>query len=188
MPHITITAPFPGVTGPLEERLDTGEAIRDVTQELLRGPSPLSELEREIIATVTSYGNKCRFCSAAHAAVVDAYAGSTEITDAIRAGTPPPGLRPVMYPLLTLTEAVRASPQGATDELVAAARAAGATDLEIHDTVLVTGLFCFYNRYVDGLATDYPKSDDYYLQLAARLTTMGYHRPDRKPATPPQDA
>jgi hypothetical protein len=31
------------------------------------------------------------------------------------------------------------------------ARQNGATDVEIHDTVLIAAAFCMFNRYVDGL-------------------------------------
>src|SRR5216684_1266102 len=48
--------------------------------------------------------------------------------------------------------AVRESGRAVTGEQVAQARAAGATDAEIHDTVLIAAVFCMFNRYVDGLA------------------------------------
>jgi hypothetical protein len=60
--------------------------------------------------------------------------------------------------------------------MVNAAKSCGATDVEIHDTVLIAALFCMYNRYVDGLATALPKSEDYYLDLADRLVNHGYTR------------
>ena len=54
---------------------------------------------------------------------------------------------------------------------------AGATDTEIHDTVLIAALFCLCNRYVDGLGTYCPQDPAYYQKLAARLVTIGYDRP-----------
>ena len=50
---------------------------------------------------------------------------------------------------------------------VDARRAQGATDLEIHDTVLIAAVFCMCNRYVDGLATWAPDDPDFYRQRAA---------------------
>jgi hypothetical protein len=61
---------------------------------------------------------------------------------------------------------------------VAAARAVGATDLEIHDTVLIAALFCLYNRYVDGLAAVTPDDPAYYRALADRIVHRGYVRPE----------
>ena len=61
-----------------------------------------------------------------------------------------------------------------TAEDIAAARAAGATDLEIHDTVLIAAAFCMFNRYVDGLATIAPQDPARYAAGAQRLVREGY--------------
>ncbi|HEX4088220.1 MAG TPA: carboxymuconolactone decarboxylase family protein, partial [Trebonia sp.] len=62
-------------------------------------------------------------------------------------------------------------------EAVAAARAEGATDLEIHDTVLIAAAFCMFNRYVDGLATAVPDDPAQYQMSAAHLVAHGYRVP-----------
>ena len=54
------------------------------------------------------------------------------------------------------------------------ARAEGATDLEIHDTVLIAAVFCMYNRYVDGLATFTPTDPALYDQMGRRMASEGY--------------
>ena len=56
-------------------------------------------------------------------------------------------------------------------------RAAGATDREIHDTVLIAAAFCMFNRYVDGLATPVPDDPAQYELSAARLVAHGYRVP-----------
>jgi hypothetical protein len=66
------------------------------------------------------------------------------------------------------------------DEMIESARSAGATDIEIHDSVLIAALFSLYNRYVDGLKTDLPSDANYYDMLADRLTTTGYVRPENR--------
>ncbi|MBC7850834.1 MAG: carboxymuconolactone decarboxylase family protein, partial [Chitinophagaceae bacterium] len=68
MPYIPVEDHLPGITGLLEYRKDTAQPIRELTQILLRGPSTLTTGERELIATVVSHGNECRFCTAAHTA------------------------------------------------------------------------------------------------------------------------
>ena len=55
---------------------------------------------------------------------------------------------------------------------IADARATGATDREIHDTVLITAAFCMYNRYVDGLATWQPEDDGSYAQRAHEKSVL----------------
>ncbi len=62
---------------------------------------------------------------------------------------------------------------------VDAARSLGATDLEIHDTVLIAASFCMYNRYVDGLGTLQPQNPEMYAQMGKRLADQGYTNPAR---------
>ena len=64
-----------------------------------------------------------------------------------------------------------------TEEDVALAREQGATDTEIHDTVLIAAAFCMYNRYVDGLATVAPTDPDAYQEMARVIVEHGYTGP-----------
>src|ERR1700760_4569605 len=156
MPYIPLEEHLPGITGLLEYRQDTAKPIRELTQILLRGSSTLSEGERELIATVTSNGNQCRFCTAAHTAAADIFLGEAETSACVKTDIE--------------------SGRSVTPEHVERAKSAGATDLEIHDTVLISALFCLYNRYVDGLATALPDDAGYFDMLADRLFTNGYMR------------
>ena len=66
--------------------------------------------------------------------------------------------------------------------LLRIARKQGATDCEIHDTVLIAAAFCMYNRYVDGLAMWQPLDPAMYAQMGARLAADGYqHKANRTP-------
>jgi alkylhydroperoxidase family enzyme len=77
--------------------------------------------------------------------------------------------------LLRIAHAVQQDGRKVTPDLVAAARDEGASDLEIHDTVLIAAAFCMYNRYVDGLATFAPDNPDAYAESARRIVELGYH-------------
>ncbi len=55
-----------------------------------------------------------------------------------------------------------------------AARQEGATDVEIHDTILIAAAFCMYNRYVDGLATVQPEDEALYRKRGRRVARDGY--------------
>lgn len=176
MAHITVRSGLPGITGLLESRLDTSAPIRDLTQFILRGPNTLTEGERELIATIVSAGNACTFCTNAHAATAARYGWTRDEVDAIVWDPTTAPVSDKVRHLLIMARALQRNVQGITADMVEAARKAGATDMEIHDTVLIASLFCLYNRYVDGLASDYPPSMDYYEKLADRLTTNGYER------------
>jgi len=78
-----------------------------------------------------------------------------------------------MRALLEISRALQANVLGVTPELVAAARAAGAGDQDIHDAVLITAAFCMYNRYVEGLGTREAAEADYE-PMGRRLRDHGY--------------
>lgn len=176
MPYIPVASHLPGITGLLEFRMDTAAPIRELTQYLLRGPNTLTEGERELIATIVSHGNECRFCTTAHSAAADRLLGNTQTTAAIKTDIEQSSVSDKMKALLKIAALVRISGKAVTDDAIHLAKSAGATDLEIHDTVLIAALFCLYNRYVDGLGTSLPDHPSYYDQLAERLTSHGYNR------------
>lgn len=176
MPYITLEAHLPGITGLLEYRKDTAEPIRALTQFLLRGEHSLTEGERELIATVVSSGNQCRFCTTAHTAAADLLLGDKETSEEVKRNILTAPVSPKMKALLTISTMVRESGKSVTAEAIAKAKQEGATDLEIHDTVLIAALFCLYNRYVDGLATAMPDSPVYFDVLADRIVHHGYTR------------
>lgn len=179
MPHVNLTSTYPGITGLLEDHPEPGAPIRDLTQYILRGPNTLTEGERELIASVVCVGNECQFCSTAHVTTAARYMDSVEQVHAILSNPFAGGVSPRIAHLLEIAGVVR-SGGSVPDEMIASARNAGATDTEIHDTVLIAALFSLYNRYVDGLKTDLPSDASYYDMLADRLTTTGYVRPENR--------
>ena len=174
MPYIPLEENLPGITGLLNYRKDTALPIRQLTQILLRGESTLTEGERELIATKVSYGNECRFCTAAHTAAADHLLGETETSDAIKTDLANAPVSEKMKALLTIASAVQVNGKNVTQSMIDRARAEGATDLEIHDTVLISALFSLYNRYVDGLASVTPAEPAFYDRLAGILVKNGY--------------
>lgn len=176
MPYIPLEKHLPGITGLLEYNRETAAPIRELTQILMRGPSTLTEGERELIATVVSYRNECKFCTTAHTAAADLFLEEKDTTQKIKQDINTAPVSDKMKALLTIAVQVQESGKSVTDESIAKAKKAGATDIEIHDTVLIAALFCLYNRYVDGLATALPDKPEYFDVLADRLVHHGYTR------------
>ena len=85
-------------------------------------------------------------------------------------------MTPKLRALLTIAAAVRHDGRSVTTAMVEAARAAGATDLEIHDTVLIAAAFSMFNRYVDGLGTVLPPDPSVYAERAQWIKVGGYVR------------
>lgn len=176
MPYIPLEEHLPGITGLLEYRKDSAAPIRNLTQFLLRGPSSLTEAERELIATIVSHRNQCKFCTTAHTAAADLLLGEKNTTDEIKQDINAAQISEKMKSLLVIASLVQQSGKYVTADVINNAKNAGATDLEIHDTVLIAALFCLYNRYVDGLATAMPEKPEYFQSLAERLVNHGYTR------------
>jgi uncharacterized peroxidase-related enzyme len=175
MPHILLESHLPGITGLLAYRQDTAQPIRELTQLLLRGESTLSEGERELIAALVSSRNQCVFCTTAHTAAADILLGESETCALVKQDFETATVTPKMKALLAIAALVQQNGKNVTPKAVERAKNEGATDREIHDTVLIAALFCLYNKYVDGLASVTPSDADFYQHLGERITTNGYN-------------
>jgi uncharacterized peroxidase-related enzyme len=175
MAHIPLPADLFGIVGLLAQYPTTGQILCALTETLLRGPSPLTPAEREVIAAYVSQGNECRFCADSHTAAARALLGeqSSVVDDVLAAGEHAP-VEPRLAALLTIADKVRADGRSVTPADVAAARDAGADDQAIHDTVLIAATFCMFNRYVDGLATSVPPDPATYAVMGVNLAENGY--------------
>ena len=171
MAHVAVTEQ-PGIVGLLQHYPRTGQPLSHLAEALLRGPSPLSAAERELIATYTSTLNRCAFCAGSHGAAARALADEPGTVDATLADPATAPLSGRMHALLAIAARVQEGGRSVSEGDVAAARAEGATDPEIHDTVLIAAAFCMYNRYVDGLATRVPAEG--YDAIGAHLAAHGY--------------
>jgi uncharacterized peroxidase-related enzyme len=175
MPHITLNSDEPGIRGLFRFRPETALPLNELVEVLLRGPSTLTPGERELIAAYVSTLNNCQYCSSSHGAYAAAQLpGGMELVDQVRADASSAPISAKLQALLNIAAAVQRGGLNVTEQLVAAARAAGATDVEIHDCVLIAAAFCMYNRYVDGLATELPQDPDFYATRAQRILASGY--------------
>jgi len=177
MTHIQLPEGLPGITSALAFRPETAKPLLALAEELLRGPNFLTSGEREMIATFVSARNDCYFCQTSHrAAAAHHLGGNYELVDAVRADYQNAPVSPKLKALLTIAGKVQQSGKSVTTDDIAEARIEGATDREIHDTVLIAAAFCMYNRYVDGLATFTPTDPTQYDEMGARMATQGYGR------------
>jgi uncharacterized peroxidase-related enzyme len=166
---------FPGITGPMHYRPETGKPLNELAEVLLRGPHTLSRGERELIAAHVSGLNECVFCCSSHSAFAAAQLPEgMALVEQVRADPETAAVSDKLRALLRIATAVRDDGRKVTDSLVADARAEGATDLEIHDTVLIAAAFCMFNRYVDGLGTLAPAEPERYAAMAQRIVSEGY--------------
>lgn len=175
MAYIELDNNFPGIRGLLEYRPETAKPLSELAEVLLRGPSSLSSAEREMIASYVSYHNECHFCHTSHgAAAAHHLDGNLDLIDDIKKDFENTEITDKHRKLLNIAKKVQILGNQVTKEDIDAAKAEGATDLEIHDTVLITAAFCMYNRYVDGLGTWAPEDKEAYDESGKRLANVGY--------------
>jgi uncharacterized peroxidase-related enzyme len=174
-----LTNDLPGIQALLVQFSDTAEPLTKLAQTLLRDrESSLTPGERELIAAHVSSLNECRFCFHSHAAAAAALLG-VRVAAADRAAVAwdEVTVSPKMRALLEIAGAVQRSGRDVTRTMIQSAKVAGATDKEIHDTVLIAAAFCMYNRYVDGLGTWSPERREDYVPMGKMLAEQGYVRP-----------
>lgn len=180
MPHIKLPEGRPGISGPMDAYPETEVHLNALAEALLRGRSSLTPAERELIATRVSHGNECKFCWKVHAATArHLYGDQAAVVDGSLAALEQAPVSEKMKALLAIADKVRRDGRLVTESDVARARAAGADDKALHDTVLIAAAFCMYNRYVDGLATWAPDNPEAYRRSGENLATSGYLRSTR---------
>jgi uncharacterized peroxidase-related enzyme len=177
VPHIELPD-LPGITALLTYRPETARPLMALAEVLLRDDNSLTRGERELIAAYVSTRNECGFCAGSHRAFsVHQIDGGAPVVDSVLQGDlERADVSPKLRVLLAIAVRVQESGRAVTAADVDAARAAGATDVEIHDTVLIAAAFCMYNRYVDGLATWAPIDPARYDAAAALIAEDGYQR------------
>jgi uncharacterized peroxidase-related enzyme len=166
---------FPGILGLMTFRPETAAPMNELVSILLRGKSTLSPGERELIATHVSWRNDCFFCQTIHGAMAAAQLGNDEaLVQRVKTDWQNAEISAKMKALLNIAGRVQQGGKHVTAEDIAAARKHGATDLEIHDTVLIAAVFSMCNRYVDGLGTWAPEDPAIYRARAAEIVEHGY--------------
>jgi uncharacterized peroxidase-related enzyme len=175
MPHIDLPAGLAGPRGPMAFRPEPAVPLSQLAEILLRGPSTLTRAERELIGTFVSSENDCRYCQTIHGAIAAHYlGGDEELVRSVKRDFLCAEVSPKLKTLLNIARKVQQSGKSVTGADIEEARKQGATDLEIHDTVLIAASFCMMNRYVDGLAAWTPDGDDFYRERAAKVAEQGY--------------
>ena len=175
MPHINLPEGLPGIRSAMAFRPETARPLNDLVEVLLVGPNTLTPGERELIATYVSYLNDCHFCQSIHGAIAAAHLnGDEELVRRVKADFQHAAISEKLKALLVIAAKVQRGGKNVTAGDVEQARNLGATDMEIHDTVLIAAAFCMYNRYVDGLATTQPHDEAMYRERGKMVAREGY--------------
>ncbi|HZQ69268.1 MAG TPA: carboxymuconolactone decarboxylase [Terriglobales bacterium] len=146
MPHIALTEGLPGIRGPMVFSPETTKPLCDLVQVLLTGPHTLTPAEREMIATYVSSENDCYYCQQCHGSTAAQHLGGKpsdyEFIAEMKQDFESTSLSAKMKALLNVAGKVQKGGKHVTSADVERARREGATDKEIHDTVLIAAAFC----------------------------------------------
>jgi uncharacterized peroxidase-related enzyme len=175
MAHIRLPEGLQGIRAAMAFRPATAKPLNELAEVLLHADNSLTPGERELIATYVSSQNECYFCQTVHGAIAAAHLdGDEELVRCVKADFGAADISPKLKTLLAIAGKVQQGGKHVTSADVEAARKEGATDTEIHDTVLIAAAFCMYNRYVDGLDTWQPHDEELYRQRGKKTAAEGY--------------
>ena len=176
MAHINLENELPGIRGPMAFRPETAKPLNELAEILLRDDNnTLSRGERELIATYVSYLNDCFFCQNAHGGIAQYYLQcDMRFIDGVKEDFNSMPITAKMKALLSIAASVQKGGSFVTAAQIESAKKAGATDVEIHDTVLIAAAFCMFNRYVDGLGTTAPADRNFYIGRGKQRAEEGY--------------
>lgn len=177
MPHIQLPEGLQGIRSVMAFRPETAKPLNELAEALLHAPNSLPQGDRELIATYVSSLNDCYFCQTVHGAIAAACLNDDyELVKRVKADFRAAEISDKLKALLVIAAAVQRGGKHVTSAVVEVAREQGATDIEIHDTVLIAAAFCMYNRYVDGLDTWQPTDEALYLERGRKTAREGYVR------------
>ena len=176
MAYIKLDNELPGIRGLMAYRPEMAEPLNALAEVLLRDDNnALTRGERELIGAYVSYLNDCFFCQNVHGALAGHYLKcDIDEIDQIKQDFQSAEISPKMKVLLSIAGSVQKGGKQVTTAHIETAKGAGATDIEIHDTVLIAASFCMFNRYVDGLGTWAPQDKQFYVERAPRRAEEGY--------------
>jgi uncharacterized peroxidase-related enzyme len=175
-PYIQLDQDFPGIVSLFMFDHEVASRLTAMGQTIMRRPRGLSVGERELIGAFVSKLNDCHFCCDSHAACAKEYLG--DVVDKFIRNSDSEVLTPKMSALLSVAVYVQELDRRMIPHYIQVAKDKGATDEEIHDTVLITAFFCMCNRYVDGLGTTFKSGEPEQggIGLAKYGYTMGVRR------------
>lgn len=178
MPHIALDKDLPGMRALLAFRPEVAAPLAGLTNTLLRSNEGLSMADRELIAMHVSQLNDCFYCHQSHGAIACIYLdGNAELVEQVKKDYESAPIGDKLKALLCIAGSVQKGGKWVTPEQIEAAKTLGATDKDIHDTVLIAALFCLFNRYVDGLAATTPADLSTYPPRAREVAERGYGKP-----------
>lgn len=143
-----------------------------VNEAIMRGPSPLTPGERELIGAYVSGLNACAYCAGGHAAAADAFGIALPVYEAILADIETAPVAAKLKPILAYVKKLTETPARLTQADADTVFAAGWSEKALHDAIAVACMFAFMNRLVNGHGiVAYPEK---FAERGRRHKELGY--------------
>jgi uncharacterized peroxidase-related enzyme len=172
MPFLASLGPTASLIDVFKAFPETSKPLIEFHEVLLRGPSPFTEAERELLAAYVSGLNHCRYCHAVHTATAERLGVPEGAVQRLLDGGSTVQVGERMRPVLEYARKLTDSPSSVTKGDAEAVLAAGWDGTALYHAVAVTALFNFMNRLVEGLGIDL--SPSYVRAASERLADGGY--------------
>jgi uncharacterized peroxidase-related enzyme len=139
------------VLGDVFKRFPSGAtALLQYHDIVLRGPSPLTVGERELIAAYVSGLNACAYCHGAHQIIAEIHGIDPAVLDGLMNDPTVSGVDVRLLPILAYVRKLTLTPSRMVDTDAAAVLAAGWSEEALFSAVSICALFNFMNRIVEG--------------------------------------
>lgn len=176
MAHISLDPNLPGMRSLLAFRPAIAPSLLGLMQTIMRSNIGLSIGERELIATYVSKLNNCSQCFQIHGEVakcffIDQPTLINEILEDSNLST----ITERQNVILNIAKNVQRGGLFVTAKQIEEAKLKGISELEIHDIVLIASLFCFFNKYSDGLGLTSNDTPETLSKRGQIMAEFGYH-------------
>lgn len=150
MPFMKSLAEDAGVRHILQFNKPAGRALIEFHQALLRGDSPLTPAQHELVAAFVSGLNACGYCYGVHAETAKAFGLPEGVLEELIRDPDATAADPALRPILAYARKLTLSPSRLTQADADAVFAAGWSERALHDAILTISLFNFMNRLLEG--------------------------------------
>jgi uncharacterized peroxidase-related enzyme len=175
MAYIQIDSSLPGMQSLLDYRPQIASPLKTLMAVMMRSKEGLSKGERELIATYVSNLNDCYNCHQIHGEVAQCFFEELpDLVESIKTDIHNADLTQRQKAILGIAANVQKNGKLVTDQQISGAKNLGISDLEIHDTVLISAMFCFFNRYIDGLGIVSQDTTETFKERAKMIAEFGY--------------
>ena len=151
----------------------TGRPLIEYHEALLRGESPFTVSERELMAAYVSGVNACEYCHGAHTAAAKQFGVAEQLISDLLTNLTTAAIEPRMVPVLNYIRKLTLTPTRMTQADADAVYAAGWSERALYDAIQICCLYNFMNRFVEGIGlTPIPEQ----FEMEGRLIKEGSYK------------